>query len=93
MQVFSYIDTDYDLLADDYEAYADSPIRRAWKTREEAVKACIAEIAEFNDDIDDEEDQIEVPTPDDFEEEENGDLVYRESVDAPVYRVYAINIE
>lgn len=93
MQVFSYIDTDYDLLADDHEAYADSPMRRAWKTREKAVKACIAEIAEFNDDIDDEEDQIEVPTPDDFEEEENGDLVYRESVDAPVYRVYAINIE
>ena len=93
MQVFSYIETDYDLLADDRETYADFPMRKAYKTQEAAVAACIAEMAELNEGVEDEEDKTYVPTPDEFEKEENGDLVYRECVDAPVYRVYAIDIE
>ena len=98
MKVFSYIETDYSLLADDREAYADFPMRKAYKTQEAAVAACIAEIGwyceEYNEDLDENDpDRAKVPTPDEFEAQENGDLVYRESVDAPVYRVYAIDIE
>ena len=96
MQVWSYIETDYDLLMDDHEAYADFPIRMAYKTQEDAVKACIAHIEElseeFNEDLDEDDPiRMEAPASEDFVSQENGDLTY--SNDGPVYRVYAINIE